>query len=77
LEIQNFSYQHIHTIVRNQAFSSSWKFIGFYGYRDAAKRQEGWDILKLLVGLAPKPWVCIGDFNEVTTLFEKLGGNER
>ena len=77
LEIQNFSYRHIHAIVRNQAFSSSWKFTGFYGHPDAAKRQEGWDILKLLVGLALKPWVCIGDFNEVATLSEKLGGNER
>jgi exonuclease III len=77
LEIQNFSSRHINGIVTNPLSNQRWKFTGFYGQPDVARRYEGWDLLKQLANLAPEPWLCIGDFNEVLTMTEKWGGGVR
>ncbi|XP_059450845.1 uncharacterized protein LOC132181612 [Corylus avellana] len=77
VEIQNFSHQHINAIVSNQNHSMEWKFTGFYGHPEASKRNEVWDLLKYLAQICPKPWMCIGDFNEVMTMSEKRGANVR
>ena len=74
MEIQNFSPWHINGIVTTPLSNQRWKFTGFYGQPDVAKRNEGWDLLKHLAKLAPEPWLCIGDFNEVLTMIEKWGG---
>ena len=77
VEIQNFSHRHINAIVHNQQMNIDWKFTGFYGQPDATKRFEGWNLLKCLARIAPDPWLCIGDFNVVLVMSEKLGGNLR
>ena len=53
------------------------KFTGFYGHLDVTKRQESWELLKVLNNFSPTPWVCIGDFNEIISNAEKWGGNNR
>jgi hypothetical protein len=50
-----------------------WKFIGFYGHPNAAKRKESWDLLRYLSTFQPIPWMCIGDFNEIVDHLEKKG----
>jgi exonuclease III len=77
VEVQNYSHRHINAIVHDQNLAIDWKFTGFYGHPNPAKRHEAWDLLKFLARLAPEPWICIGDFNEVLTMSEKLGGNIR
>ena len=79
VDIQNFSPRHIHGIVTSTTPLSThkWKFTGFYGQPDVARRHEGWDILKHLANFNPEPWLCIGDFNEVLYMSEKWGGGRR
>ena len=39
-----------------------------------ANREDSWTILRHLATQTSLPWVCLGDFNEITRLEEKLGG---
>jgi hypothetical protein len=77
VEVQNYSHRHINAIVHDQNLNADWKLTCFYGHPDPTKRHEAWDLLKLLARLTPDPWICIGDFNEVLTMSEKVGGNVR
>jgi exonuclease III len=77
LEIQNYSQRHINAVIRGPEGEAPWKFTGFYGQPDVAKRHEAWALMKHLAGLVPIPWVCIGDFNEITIQSEKWGGRGR
>jgi len=47
------------------------KITCFYGHPDVAKRKEAWTLLRFLSNLAPTPWMCVGDFNEILTAAEK------
>ena len=38
-----------------------------------ANREDSWSVLRHLSSQFNLPWVCIGDFNEITKLSEKLG----
>ena len=43
-----------------------WHFTGFYGEPITLKRFEAWNKLKSLNTLPHIPWLCAGDFNEIT-----------
>ena len=56
-----------------------WKLSGVYG-ESAAKRKKGtWRTLKILgqQHQDDRPWLCLGDFNEILTADEKIGGIAR
>jgi hypothetical protein len=74
LDIQNYSQRHINGVVKLGMSGEQWKFTGFYGHPDPAKRHEAWALLKHLAKFTPLPWVCIGDFNESLSHSEKWGG---
>jgi hypothetical protein len=44
LEIFNYSRFHINAVISEEDGSSGWKFTGFYGNPDAAKRSASWDL---------------------------------
>jgi hypothetical protein len=71
VEIQNYSRRHINDVVHSHSDDPSWKLTGFYGHPEAAKRGESWSLLRQLSTLSPSPWICMGDFNEITTAAEK------
>jgi hypothetical protein len=52
---------------------NSWKLTCFYGHPDWTKRHESWALLNHLRSFAPLPWLCVGDFNEITEQSEKMG----
>ncbi|XP_075668715.1 uncharacterized protein LOC142638569 [Castanea sativa] len=54
-----------------------WRLTGFYENPETHKRIGSWEILKNLGQMCDKPWVCIGDFNEVLSVTEKEGGANR
>jgi exonuclease III len=70
VEIQNFSCRHINAIIKLRSGATSWKFSGFYGHPDASKRMQAWSLLRHLSNLDPVPWLCSGDFNEITSMGE-------
>ena len=51
-----------------------WRFTGFYGEAETARRTEAWDSLRSLNHHPNTPWLCAGDFNELVIQDEKLGG---
>jgi hypothetical protein len=61
IEIQNFSRRHINAIVHDAHTGKAWKFTGFYGNPEPAKRSESWAILRHLSKCCPVPWLCVGD----------------
>jgi ribonuclease HI len=77
LEIQNYSRRHINAIVKTADNDVPWKFTGFYGHPNPSKRGESWSLLSLLKSFAPLPWLCVGDFNEITHQDEKRGACRR
>jgi hypothetical protein len=52
-KIQNYSQRHINAIIHNHHAQVDWKFTGFYGHPDMAKRGEAWSLLKTLARLTP------------------------
>jgi endonuclease/exonuclease/phosphatase family metal-dependent hydrolase len=77
IQVQNYSRRHINAIVKNGNNSKEWKFTGFYGNPEAANRSESWSLLRFLSSMAPEPWLCVGDFNEIVSLSEKSSSSYR
>jgi hypothetical protein len=69
--IQNYSRRHINAVVQDSLLDPAWKFTGFYGHPDVARRGELWALLRYLARLHPDHWLCLGDFNEIITASEK------
>jgi hypothetical protein len=77
VEVYNYSRRHINVVVKDGENNPWWKFTGFYGNPDCARRAESWELLKFLSTCHPVPWLCAGDFNEVVVQEEKEGSNPR
>jgi hypothetical protein len=77
VEIQNYSCRRINGKVVEPSSNLQWKFTEFYGHPDVNRRFEAWELLCHLARLSPEPWLCLGDFNEVATNSEKLGGGAK
>ena len=56
---------------------TEWRFIGFYGEPETHRRMEAWNKLRGLNNRLNVPWLCVGDFNEISRQDEKLGGAMR
>ncbi|KAF4397904.1 hypothetical protein G4B88_019625, partial [Cannabis sativa] len=76
LQVLSSSPGHILATVAGAGFSP-WYFTGFYGNPDASQRRFSWQLLRDLRKEVWGPWLCIGDFNEIVSLSEKIGGRDR
>ena len=76
MEIETFSKYHIDTTI-NKSKDDEWRFTGFYGEPDTQLRHEAWAKLLSLRQRETSPWLCAGDFNEITRQSEKQGGRSR
>ena len=63
--------------VLNKGKEHEWRFIGFYGELETSNHHLSWACLRRLRGRNSIPWLCAGDFNEITRSHEKLGGRQR
>uniref|UniRef100_A0A8I6XX79 Reverse transcriptase domain-containing protein n=1 Tax=Hordeum vulgare subsp. vulgare TaxID=112509 RepID=A0A8I6XX79_HORVV len=54
-----------------------WRFAGIYGEPRMEARETTWRLLRNIKHHSDKPWICVGDFNEVLTQGEKEGGITR
>ena len=77
VDIQTFGPWHIDAEVGGVNGTGTWRFTGFYGQPDTSRREETWRILERLGNSNHLPWLCMGDFNEIVSDSEKLGGNLR
>ena len=74
LQVQTSSKNYIDIIV-NKGVDGAWRLKGFYGELVTHKRIESWNLLQDLNSRMALPWLCLGDFNEITRQSEKLGGS--
>ncbi|TXG73106.1 hypothetical protein EZV62_001685 [Acer yangbiense] len=54
-----------------------WHFSGFYGDPIANNRKYSWSLLRRLRDTDNLPWVYGGDFNELLSLNDKVGGSDK
>ncbi|KAK2653416.1 hypothetical protein Ddye_013272 [Dipteronia dyeriana] len=67
--------QRFHIDVKVSSGSGNeWWFTGFYDHPETDQQIHGWNLLKRLHDMVQLPWLCVGDFNEVLSSKEKLGG---
>ena len=76
MAIESSDKYYIDAII-NKGHKSEWRFTGFYGEPETARRSEAWEKLRNLSSRKERAWLCCGDFNEITRQDEKLGGVPR
>jgi hypothetical protein len=54
-----------------------WRLTGFYGEPQSDKKELSWKALRVLNVARRRPWLCLGDFNEILMSHEKEGGAPR
>lgn len=56
-----------------------WRLTGVYGESALERKKETWRLLKILKQQhqGGRPWLCVGDFNEILASNEKVGGAAR
>lgn len=77
VQLKSFSSYHIDVEVHDNECGDTWRLTGFYGNPDERCRAASWDLLRQLNHGQVIPWVVLGDFNEITSSFEKKGGRLR
>uniref|UniRef100_A0A803PXR5 Reverse transcriptase domain-containing protein n=1 Tax=Cannabis sativa TaxID=3483 RepID=A0A803PXR5_CANSA len=74
IAINNYSSNHIDCFVELHG-GLSFHFTGFYGHPQVSHRVHTWTLLKRCFDIAPlRPWLVMGDFNEVLSNNDKIGG---
>ncbi|KAK6120367.1 hypothetical protein DH2020_045847 [Rehmannia glutinosa] len=76
--ITSYSTGHIDSMIQDGY--KNWRFTGFYGNPDASQRKYSWDLMRKLASiqeLKHLPWLLGGDFNEICSHNEKMGGRRR
>ena len=76
--LRSFGRRHIDVDVKMEDVLV-WRLTGMYGESAMEIKKETWRTLRLLKQQhqGGRPWLCIGDFNEILTSTEKTGGAAR
>ena len=77
VEVQSYSGYFIDASMTDSDSGFQWHITGFYGNPKTHRRKESRDLLKYLSQKNQMPWLCFGDFNEIMSVEEKLGGVQR
>ena len=65
VDIESSSLNHIDATI-SKSSGEAWHFTGFYGEPKTHMRHESWDLLRYLHRQSSLPWLCAGDFKEIT-----------
>ena len=74
VEIITHSEYSIHALVKVSSPSLSFLLTAVYASSNFNKRKIFWDYLQNLVAIVSLPWVLLGDFNDMLSDDEKMGG---
>ena len=76
--LRSFGRRHIDVDVRRDD-GLVWRLTGVYGESEMDRKKETWQMMRLLKQQhqGGRPWLCLGDFNEILTSTEKTGGAAR
>ena len=73
LHIRGYSKNYIDAIIIESSSGFKWRITGFYSQPKTHLRHESWKLLTDLNRRFNLPWLCLGDFNEIVSMKEKLG----
>ncbi|KAA3482176.1 nucleolin-like [Gossypium australe] len=73
VNLKSFSSSHIDVEIQDCDCEVPWRLTRFYGNPTEQERMGSWHLLRQLSGDLNTPWVVLGDFNEITSSFEKTG----
>ena len=77
LDIKSYSDYHIDAVITDSGNGFLWRFTGFYGHPETHLKEDSWKLLSFLNSQYNLPWFCYGDFNEILSMTEKIGGVSR
>ncbi|XP_075655017.1 uncharacterized protein LOC142625210 [Castanea sativa] len=77
LEIVGYVGNYIDAMVVESQSGFKWRITRFYGHPEMHRRKESWEQLRALHRKSQLPWICFGDFNEISSAREKFGGARR
>ncbi|XP_019167877.1 PREDICTED: uncharacterized protein LOC109163583 [Ipomoea nil] len=73
LQVTAYCDNFIDTTLSLDVGAPVWRFTGYYGYPDKARRRESWQMLRNLAAQSTMPWVVMGDYNDLMHQTEKRG----
>jgi hypothetical protein len=78
LSLRSFGRRHIDFDVEDGS-GEKWRLTGVYGESQSERKKETWKMLRTLgqQHQSGRPWLCLGDFNEILTEDEKCSGAAR
>ncbi|KAL0462161.1 UNVERIFIED_CONTAM: hypothetical protein Slati_0103700 [Sesamum latifolium] len=74
VQLQSFSHYHIDVSVRTEESEIWWRFLGVYGEPDVTKWMGFWNLLRRIHQQSMRPWLCVGDYNEIWNIARKKEG---
>ncbi|XP_074573473.1 uncharacterized protein LOC141829894 [Curcuma longa] len=74
LEIQDWTEQYIHTLIKHQVTGTSYAVTFVYGQLTITSQRRMWDGLRHIAGSMGLPWLLVGDFNSPLSAADKKGG---
>ncbi|KAJ1397132.1 Zinc finger, CCHC-type [Sesbania bispinosa] len=75
VSIASYSENHMSMEVKLIAEDITFLLSGVYGYPENRNKDKTWQLMKELKPAVNTPWLCVGDFNEVLCVEDKMGGN--
>ena len=67
--------QEIHVVVKVHSTNFNWLLYSIYARPRLEERKLLWNNLSVVASLHNLPWLMLGDFNELLSRHDKLGGN--
>ncbi|KAA3462946.1 non-ltr retroelement reverse transcriptase [Gossypium australe] len=77
VSLRSYSSYHIDVDITDCDHGIKWRLTGFYGNPVESLTAMSWDLLCHLHHNNTGPWLVVGDFNKITSSFEKRGGQLR
>lgn len=73
VRVTSFSNNHICAEIVD-AWDFTWFFSGIYGFPEDVNKHKTIELIRALTAACGGGWVCVGDFNLICGLDEKIGG---
>ncbi|KAE8786302.1 Elongation factor 1-alpha [Hordeum vulgare] len=77
VSLRSYGRRHVDVDVVNEE-GLVWRLTGIYGESATERKKETWKMMRILKQQhqSGRPWLCLGDFNEILASNEKRGGAE-
>ncbi|KAH7837746.1 hypothetical protein Vadar_017480 [Vaccinium darrowii] len=75
IEVELISKNFMHVIVTDSLNQKMWAVTFVCGCPSKVGREKIWDAIRDIARFEVLPWVCMGDFNQVLSVGDKLGGH--